>query len=284
MDKLSNNSIIKFMALAIFIPILSFSSKAAKADIFDDAISTLSDGFDYIWPDGVGYKDFNYRLGFGTGAMPDYKGSDDYGLRVIPLIDVRYKNIWTLQGTKLRVNLLSNEVLKIGPTINYRFGRSEKDSLALSGLGDTPNALQFGGFAEFQMGLIMASAEFKHAISSEQGSEAIFILGNGIYRDEKWLVVMGFRGIWSDQTHTQTNYGVDEIQALASVYDVTNMTSGFSDIGINFIARYQINDKARVESIIGYSRILGSAANSPIVKLEGSANQVLAGVGLRYSF
>ncbi len=62
------------------------------------------------------------------------------------------------------------------------------------------------------------------------------------------------------------------------------MSSGFSDSGINFITRYQLDKRIRIESIVGYSRILGSAADSPIVKLEGNTNQGIFGVGLRYSF
>lgn len=284
MLKYTFNNGIKLFILSTFFSVTFLSSHASKADVFDGAISTVADGFDYIWPDGIDYKDFNYRLGLGIGTMPNYKGSDSYGLRVLPLIDIGYKNIWTLQGTKLRVNVLSNEVLKLGPMVNYRFGRNQDSSPELAGMGNTSGTLQLGAFAEFQMGMVMASAEFRQALGGKQGSEAVFILGNGLYRDDKWLVVVGLRGIWNNKTHTQTNYGVDEVQALATGYDVTQMSSGFSDLGLNFIARYQLSDKSRIESIVGYSRILGSAADSPIVKLEGSANQAILGVGLRYSF
>ncbi|MCK5041185.1 MAG: MipA/OmpV family protein [Sphingomonadales bacterium] len=284
MSKFSLNSKKKIFVFSILLPIFTLASTASKAGVLDDAISTVADGFDYVWPDDVVAKDFNYRLGLGVGTKPDYKGSDNYSLRVLPLIDVQYKNRWTLQGTKLRVNLLSNKILKFGPLLNYRFGRSENNSADLKGMGDTSGAFQFGAFAEFQKGTVMASAEYRHALGGEQGSEAVFILGNGLYKDERWLIVAGIRAIWNDKTHTQTNYGVDEVQAIATGYDVTQMSSGFSDVGINFITRYQLDRRIRIESIVGYSRILGSAADSPIVKLEGNANQGIFGVGLRYSF
>lgn len=256
----------------------------AKADIFDNAFSTVSSGFDYIWPDGVQFKDFKYRLGLGVGMTPDYSGSNDYSLRVVPLIDVRFKNRWTLQGSKLRVNVLSNEVLKLGPLINYRFGRGESNNLALTGLGNVSGTMQVGAFAELQTGLLLASAEVRQAVGSGHGAEAIFIVGNGLYRDENWLVVMGLRGVWSSGKQTQAYYGVNETQALASGYEVSKMSSGFNDVGLNFIVRYQLNDSARIENIVGVSKIIGSAASSPIVKLKGSTNQVIFGVGFRYSF
>jgi len=256
----------------------------AKADIFDGAFGAISSGLDYIWPDDRDIKDFSFRMGMGLGAMPDYIGSDDYRLRLVPLIDVRFRDRWVLQGTKFRVNILNHKVFKAGPLVKYKFGRKESRNPLLAGMGDINNTLQVGAFIDVQTELVIANLEYRKALGAGQGSEVLMLLAHGLYRQDDWLVVAGWRARWRSGRNMMTNFGINDAQAQATGLDVYIPKSGFAQSELNIVTRYQVNDLLRVEALVGGGLVLGSAADSPLVKGNGSAFQAIAGVGFRYSF
>jgi outer membrane scaffolding protein for murein synthesis (MipA/OmpV family) len=49
-------------------------------------------------------------------------------------------------------------------------------------------------------------------------------------------------------------------------------------------AWYRINPQWEVHAYVEYEKLLGDAADSPLVKLRGSSNQTTIGLGASYSF
>ena len=55
-------------------------------------------------------------------------------------------------------------------------------------------------------------------------------------------------------------------------------------MGLEFGAEYAWSDRITLYGDAGYRRLVGDAADSPIVKRAGSENQFTAGLGLTYRF
>lgn len=262
------------------------AARAGVSDLFDSAIGTVSDGFDYIWPDDLPIEDFSLRLGIGVGATPDYVGSDDYRLRVIPLIDLRYKDIVALKGNRLQVNILHRKNFKAGPLLYLRFGRQEKRNAILTGLGDVADAVLAGAFVEGSYKSLFGSAEFRQALGGGQGASARFILAQGLYQSasKKTRLIAAIRTDWNSRRSNQVNFGITPGQAFDSGLPAFAPGGGFSKVEIDFLGRRQVTERWRLEWIAGYARLLGDIADSPLVATHGSPDQFLVGIGGRYFF
>ncbi len=266
------------------VALLLSGAVSARADVFDSAVSVISQGFDYIWPDDVDLEDFSLRLGVGMGVAPDYEGSDNYRFRVLPLIDLRYKDIVALQGTRLRLNLLRESIVSAGPLVAYEFGRDEDRNSALEGLGDVDGTFEVGAFIEARNKDFLVHIDFRQALKSGHGRILKIEAGRGLYEEGAFTLALGGQLNWKSRKYAQTYFGVTDTQSTASGLPVFSPDNGFFAAGVNLLSRYKINDHWMLHGITGYSRILGDAADSPLVKMRGSANQFLAGIGVLYHF
>lgn len=262
------------------------AARADVSDVFDTAIGTLSAGFDYIWPDDIPIEDFSLRLGVGIGTTPDYPGSDEYRLRVIPLINLRYKDVVALQGNRLSVNFIRYKNVKAGPLLNLRFGREEKRNAILTGLGDVADTVLAGAFIEGRYKGLFASAEYRQALGAGQGATMRFVLAQGLYRSasKKTTMIAAIRSDWNSARSNQTNFGITPAQSLASGLTVYAPGGGFSKIELDILGRHQLGENWRLDWVAGYARIIGDPADSPLVAVFGSANQFIIGLGTQYSF
>lgn len=273
------------VATLVITLLLAFPASAQAFDLFDNAISKIASGIDFIWPDDLDAADFELRLGVGVGTTPDYIGSNEYRLRVVPLIDLRYKDLISLQGSRLRFNLIHNKFIKAGPILNLKFGREERRNAILQGLGDIQDTVQYGGFVEARTGGLLVSAEVLRAMGAGQGTAVNLIVAHGLYKSEKVLIIAGVQMKWASVTAMQTNFGITPEQSMASgILPVYTPSAGLSEVSLNIIGRRHVSNRVRLEGVAGYGRILGVAADSPLVATHGRARQFIIGIGTRYSF
>lgn len=260
------------------------SLPARAADMWDLATDLVNDGFDLLWPDDVTREDIRYRMGAGFGFINDYMGSDNYKRAVIPLVEVNVKNQLLLQGTKVRWNVYHHELFKVGPLINYRFGRKEKANDALTGMGDIENALEVGAFFEGNWQGFLYVGDIRQSLKSQQGVVGQLQLGHGLYQSERVLVVTGVRSFWGNRRHNMSNFGISAEQALTTDYDIYRPTAGFRNAELALYARYDVGSNLRFEMVSLVGKVLGDRADSPLVRDEGSATQLLMGFGARVTF
>lgn len=276
-----------FAAVFLIAATLVLPPTAARAsifDTFDDAIDTIQAGFEYVWPDDIEVEDFSIRLGAGFGITPDYVGSDDYRYRFVPLIDIRYKDKWALQGTKFHYHLFSRDGLKAGPLLNYRFGRESERNRALDGLEDIKDTIDLGAFVEYRKASFVVSGDVRKALGAGQGLTAQVTAAQGIYHTDKFALGAGLRARWRSGRNTQTNFGITPDQSAESGHRIFDAGGGFSSFGLSVLGRYRLGEKWRLEGLLAFSRLVGDAADSPLVEDVGSASQALGGIGIRYIF
>lgn len=267
---------------------LSFGATAASAQgrfgAFDNAIDTIASGLDFILPDDIPVKDLSLRLGIATGISPDYVGSDNYRVRVLPIVDLRYKDIVFLQGTKLKINVLNKDRFRVGPVISYRSGRSENRNTVLMGLGDVPDTFEIGGFAEFYLSGMRLTGDFRQAVSDNLGWNARATLSHGVFNSEKILVGVGVGFKWASNNQMDADFGITPAQSAASGIPIFDAGGGPVNISLSGLARYRLSEHWRVDGLLSVRRLLDGAARSPLTDTFGSKLQLVTGIGVRYGF
>ena len=281
--------IIRIFAIVLLVPLIS--SRAAAQSFIGDGISAaveaVQEGLDLIWPDKLNMEDVNARAGIGIGTTPDYVGSDDYRLRIVPLIDIRYKNIWRLNGSVLTLSAYRSGSFEAGPLLNYRPGRSDTRNPALEGLGDIGSVFQVGAFARYKTSRALVSVDYRYGLSENIRSSLRISAGHGIYRSGNFYVMLGARAKWLSKVTMQTAFGITEAQAENSVIGLPAFEArgGFSEVAANLVGAYRLNEKARLLTLIAYGHLLGSARNSPLAAKDvGSGSQFAIGAGVVFSF
>ncbi len=280
---------IKPILVALLIAPLITATAAAQS-VFGEGINkafeTVQDGLDLIWPDELSLEDVNARVGFGVGAMPDYVGSNDYRMRVLPLIDIRYKDKWRLNGPLLTFRAFRTGNFEFGPLLNLRTGRAENRNPALAGLGDINSTIEIGAFVRYQSNAAIASIDYRSGLGQNVRSSVRLTANHGIYKTDNFVAMLGVRAKWLSARTMQTQFGITPAQAenSASGLPVFTASSGFSEASANLIGAYTLTDKVRLLTLISYGRLFGSAKNSPLAQGEGSAAQLIAGSGLVFSF
>lgn len=279
----------KALTVILLIPLISSTATAQSfiGDGISTAVEAVQQGLDLIWPDELNLEDVNARAGIGFGTTPDYVGSDDYRLRVVPLIDIRYKDIWRLNGSVLTLTAYKNGKLEAGPLLNYRPGRSEGRNPALEGLGSIGSVFQLGAFTRYKSKTALFSIDYRYGLSENIRHSVRVMAGHGIYKNGNFYAMLGARAKWLSKVTMQTAYGITEEQSESSAIGlpVFEANAGFSEVAANLVGAYRLNEKARLLTLVSYGHLLGSARNSPLAAAGvGSGSQFAIGAGLVFSF
>lgn len=230
---------------------------------------------------------------FGLGAMgfvaPDYEGSDDYEASALPLVDIEWQNrirLTTKGGPGLYADLLKANGFAVTAGVSYDFGRDEDDNDALQGLGDLEVGavgnleLSYGrGPWGLSLGLARDLGGDREGLSAKLGAEYghVFYGGRLVLKAAPYVT-------WADESYMENSFGISDVQAAASGrgYSPYEAGAGLKDVGIGLTAVYRVTSSVSLLGRVGYSQLLGDAADSPLVDQEGSAGQMHAGLGLVY--
>jgi outer membrane scaffolding protein for murein synthesis (MipA/OmpV family) len=79
-------------------------------------------------------------------------------------------------------------------------------------------------------------------------------------------------------------FGISAAGSAASGLAPYDPDGGLKDVGVAVIATYEWTDHWSGTLIGSYKRLVGDAADSPVVKDRGSADQFFAGVSIGYAF
>src|SRR3546814_3703028 len=89
---------------------------------------------------------------------------------------------------------------------------------------------------------------------------------------------------WADDNYTEAFFGITALQAQRSGLRQYQSEGGFKDAGLSLALDYSLTDHWGLTGLVGYKRLLGDAADSPLVEDQGSANQLTGGLLLSYKF
>ncbi|WGF88586.1 MipA/OmpV family protein [Marinivivus vitaminiproducens] len=227
-----------------------------------------------------------FVIGAGGGIAPEYEGSEDYDLVPYAMIRVERGPYWAaLTGPELKANVLPDETFEFGPLVRYRGERDDVSNDAVDALEDVDAAVEVGGFAAIDHDGWLAEASVVQDVGG--GHEGLLAELEAGYRftvsEAFSLTALASTG-YASGGYMSAYFGVDNDDSVRSGLDAYDADAGFKDVGLSLRARYAFSEAWALTGVASYKRLLGDAADSPVVDDEGSENQVTGIVGLSYAF
>jgi MipA family protein len=239
----------------------------------------------------------NVRLGLGVGYAPDYVGSDDYTVIPLPNFELRYGE-YTVRSSRLGVeaDVVGIRGLDAGPIIRYDQGRSSSvDDSAVALLPEVDGSVELGAFVGAGIPLSVLGVESQSILTARvealkglngghEGATVGASLGLVSPVTESFTLISSLSTTFMSEKYADSYFGVSAAGSAASGLPTFDADQGFRDVGVTLIANYKLNENWSLNGIGSYTRLIGDAADSPIVEDRGSANQFLGGLGFSYTF
>lgn len=253
------------LGVAFFVLLTAGSASAQTTpDLFGDRWQV--GGFVYVSPSYEGGKSYEV-VGFPFAAPAGF--GEDGALQAKALDDIRFR-------------LIRAGAFEFGPLAGYRFGRDESDATRLVGMGDIDGGFVVGAFGTYRAGPFAASISYHHqATGDDTGGLIRFGLEHTHRVSPALKITTGVGTNYATEDYMTQFFGVSVAQNLASGLPVYNASAGFKDVYASVTASMDLNDRWTLMLIGRYSRLIGDAADSPVIETE---NQFFGGLGLSYKF
>lgn len=235
--------------------------------------------------------DWSFSLGAGAMYGPDYEGSDDYEVMPLPFVEVSWRDrvrLTTKGGPGIFATPFAVDGLRVDLGIRYEFGRDQDDNDALKGLGDLDVGAVAVAWFGYEFGPVTIALEVARDVSGDR--DGLTATAEAEYAielfDERARFSVTPHITLADDEYMGTTFGITAAQAARSArrYARYDAGGGLKDAGVSVGLGYTVTDSMYALGRIGYSRLLGDAADSPLVDGEGSAGQLSALFGLTYSW
>jgi MipA family protein len=226
-----------------------------------------------------------------VGVAPLYEGSKDYRVIGAPIIapagdgGMDEGTIQFRGPDDLRLRLFNFNGFEAGPLAGWRFARDEGDSERLRGLGDVDGSFVLGGYAAYRAGPFMPYVSYHHGVSGDDDTGGVLRFGTEL----RGKLTPGFSvtakvgASYADDDYMDAYFTVTPAQSTASKAGLAafDAQSGIKDVFFGLSGDVPIAANWSFKWAGTYSRLLGDAADSPVVESE---NQFYGGVGLTYTF
>ncbi len=232
--------------------------------------------------------DWTVRIGVEGTMSPNFKGAKDFAFSPVPIFSVQRAGSperFRSPKDSASIALFDFGKFRFGPVGKFEAARTASSDKALRGLGNVGLAFELGAFAEyFPVDWFRTRLEVRNGFGGHQGVvgdlSADFILP----LTERVTLSGGPRFSLKDAKSLSPYFGINAAQSLASGLPQYLVKGGSYSTGVGAQIGYLLTPQWEVHSYVEYERLLGSAANSPLVKLRGSPDQVTVGIGASYSF
>ena len=170
-----------------------------------------------------------------------------------------------------------------GPMLQYIQERDDVDNANVDQLDSVDASLMAGGFAGVRMNQFSFSLEAMQDIAD--GNDGALVRLRGGYRlpmGTGWNASINAFTTWASDDYMEAYFGINQRNAKQSGLQPFSADAGFKDVGISLPVTYSPWERWSIMGAVAYKRLLGDAADSPVVDDEGNANQVIGGMLLMY--
>ncbi len=229
-------------------------------------------------------------LGVGVGIGPQFPGSADYRVFPTPFFSFDLGPVSVRSnGPGAEANVPLSRAVAVGPLIRWNGGRdpAKIDNAQVSALPKVDGAFMLGAFTQLNFPIgnnTFLSPRLSFLQGLDGGHEGFLSEGSlGVTRvTNDWTY--GGRALvtYADASYMDAFFTV--APASPSGLAAFDAGPGIKDVGFSLFANYKLSDNWSATAIFGYKRLLGDAADSPIVSVAGSENQALISLGVSYTF
>lgn len=226
------------------------------------------------------------RLGLGAHIYPSYPGSDSFDIG--PMFDLDRARggepfEFEAPDDSFSLSLIDSGGFELGPVANFEGARDAQDVGAA--LPKVKFSFEAGAFVSAKLGeSFRLRAEARKGVTGHKGW--IGLAGaDWIARDgDAWLFSIGPRVGWSDDRYQEAWWGVAPADAAPSGLPAYDPDGGIHAVGAAASFETQLGPRWGIATYAKYDRLVGDAADSPIVRQLGSRDQISGGLALTYTF
>jgi outer membrane scaffolding protein for murein synthesis (MipA/OmpV family) len=221
-------------------------------------------------------------------VKPTYEGSDNYEVFGFPYIFPTFaggpgffSRIDAKGLDDIRFKLIDRGGFVAGPLGGYNLGRDEDDDDALDGLGNVDGGVVAGAFAGYRFGPVLLDVSFHNTFGDDGGYQIRFGAEAERPLSERFLLTARVGATYADDDYMSNYFGVSLGQSLSSGLPEYDAEAGFKDVHVELGLKAELDAHWSARASVRYSRLIGDAADSPIVESE---DQVMGLIGLSYRF
>lgn len=228
-------------------------------------------------------SDWKFSLGAGVIYAPEFEGSKDYKASPFPFGEIRYKDRYYLSAADgLGGDFFMGENFTVGAALGYDGGRD--DDGHLRGLGKIDPTAVMKIYGEYEFGPVSFGLDTEFDLLSK-GHEGLLVTPSisygGFMPKLSLFYSLSASATYADDNYMQNMFGVSATQAAATSFQSYDAKHGFKSVGLDATVGYMFNPKWSVVGLAGVSKLVGDAADSPIVQ---DKTQFTTGVFLKYTF
>ncbi len=225
-------------------------------------------------PDGA--YDAILTLGGGARFQPEWDGAKSYTLSPFPIVGLKFLR------SPFSGEAVQDGALSISPTFRALTKRNFKAGDPLFGLTDVGLAVELGVKVEYTGPWYRAFVEVRQGVGGHQG-ELLDLGVDGILRpDPKWTLAAGPRLSFASADYMQTYFGVSRADSLRSGIAAYDAHGGFRGAGLGGSITWDVDRAWFIRADASWTRLSNTAADSPVVRLDGSRDQFTVGLGAAY--
>ena len=240
-------------------------------------------------------------LGGAAIVKPKYEGSDEFETIPIPIIIPKFGETVEENGSaitevrkrvnfrgldEIRIRVLGGERFHAGAVTGYITKRDQDDGRLLRGLGDIDGGLVAGAYTGFTLGAFQFDAAILEKVTGDDsGPEFRFGVETTQQITERTRIVARVGTTFASDDYMQTYFGVTPTQSRDSKAGLAAYTpdAGIKDVFFEIGGTMDLSDRWLLKAGGRYGRLLGDAADSPVVETENQFSGVL-GLGYRFDW
>ncbi|WP_299912080.1 MipA/OmpV family protein [uncultured Paracoccus sp.] len=213
-------------------------------------------------------------VGLGVSYGPKYPGAEDH--EASPWLILRNASF----GDPGKGNLDGFSVL---PVFGLVGERNEDDDAALAGMGDISRAYELGGQLSYGQGPVNGYLRARQGFGGHHGVTGELGVRYRSEVNDKLTMWSSLEMTYGDSEYVETYFGVTPDQSASSGNAAYSPGGGFTKAAAKLSARYSLNDKTALLGEIEYGRLVGDAADSPLVQ-DKEQPSVRLGIVRNFSF
>lgn len=269
--------------IALVISLMPSLAYAADAPPDSDptAIPDMPDPQRFDFP--VRQKLHNWEVMLGAGVMyePKYEGSDEMEVSPLPFISATFFDRLTIDPTGVELKAYEQGPFQFDVNLGYDFGRKEKDSHDLRGMGNVDGGVTVGGKTTLSYGPAEFFVSFDKTLGGSEGLLGTFGTEFTQPINEKLILGAGASATFADKNYMDSYFGVTAAQAARSGYKAYKADPGVKSVDLSVSATYLLNENWMVRAEQDVGLLVGGAADSPLVKREIQSKSMLL-LGYRF--
>jgi len=236
----------------------------------------------------------DWTLGLGAGVAPDYEGSDDY--QAVPLWNVRADDLYgkptyaQLIANRFRSNLLVDQNWRLGIAAQYVNKRDDVDNDAVDSMRSTDDGKMLGLLMGYNFNLEanrVVGVEFEPRWDVSDNVGGLFtgrVFYAAPFGGGSWVFKGTAEVTYASEDYMSEYFGVTNADSARSGLNTYNADADFKDVAFGATLTYKFTESWNLTGLATYTRLVGDAADSPVVDDEGNDNQFFGGLLVNYKF